>query len=151
LDPVWGRSATIFTGSLLLAVAGSVGAHFNSSRLTWAIYFSSIILVFLPLYFYTRWAFPFPVSDQAGITSGSPQRFPFVEMLRGYFALPALFPGLGYLFFMRSGETVLSKMGLAFLMDSPGAGGYGLTITEVGVFTGVMTSLGITGGAIAGI
>jgi PAT family beta-lactamase induction signal transducer AmpG len=52
---------------------------------------------------------------------------------------------------MRSGQTMLDKMGVAFLMDAPKAGGYGLSIAEVGVFTGVMTACGITGGAIAGM
>jgi PAT family beta-lactamase induction signal transducer AmpG len=36
-------------------------------------------------------------------------------------------------------------------MDAPKAGGYGLSIAEVGVFTGIMTACGITGGAIAGV
>lgn len=151
LDPVWGRAATIFSGSILLAIAGGAAAHYGDPHLTWGLYFGGLLVVFTPLYFYTRRFFPHPLADAP---AGSAQRatsLPFVEMLRGYFALPSLLPGLAYLFFMRSGQTMLDKMGVAFLMDTPKDGGYGLSITEVGVFTGVMITCGITGGALAGV
>jgi PAT family beta-lactamase induction signal transducer AmpG len=151
LDPVWGRAATIFSGSILLAVAGGVGARYGDSRLTWGLYFASLLVVFTPLYFYTRYIFPRPAADQAPGAGGRSSNLPFWSMLRSYFALPSLGPGLAYLFFMRSGQTMLDKMGVAFLMDAPKAGGYGLSIAEVGVFTGSMTACGIAGGALAGV
>lgn len=151
LDPMWGRTATIFSGSVLLAIAGTAAAHSGSPRVTWGLYSAALLAVFAPLYLYTRWVFPHPAADRppaAGVPTGAGS---FRAMLRSYFALPALLPGLAYLFFMRSGETMLAKMGVAFLMDTPAAGGYGLSIAEVGVFTGVMTSCGIIGGALAGV
>lgn len=151
LDPMWGRAATIFSGSILLAVAGGIGERYDDPRITWGLYIAGLLAVFAPLYFYTRWAFPHPAADRVAVADKRPSNLPYREMLRDYFALPALLPGLAYLFFMRSGETILAKMGVAFLMDAPGAGGYGLSIAEVGVFTGVMTACGITGGALAGV
>lgn len=150
LDPVWGRTATIFSGSVLLALAGGAAARYGDPHLTWGIYFGGLLAVFAPLYFYTRRVFPHPLADREARSADAAPALPFVPMLRGYFAQPALVPGLAYLFFMRSGQTMLDKMGVAFLMDAPKAGGYGLSIAEVGVFTGVMTACGITGGAIAG-
>jgi PAT family beta-lactamase induction signal transducer AmpG len=150
LDPVWGRTATIFSGSILLAVAGSVGAHYGNPRVTWGVYVAGLTVIFALLYVYTRWAFPHPVADQPAGSAGRAGGLPYGAVLRSYFRLPKLLPGLGYLFFMRSGQTMLDKMGVAFLMDAPAAGGYGLSIAEVGVFTGSMTACGITGGALAG-
>lgn len=151
LDPVWGRAATIFTGSILLAVAGAVGERLGGGRAIWAVYYAALLTVFVPLYFYTSRMFPRPAADRPPDPSRHTPAIPFWEVLRGYLALPALLPGLTYLFFMRSGETFLAKMGTAFLMDPRSAGGYGLSITEVGVFTGVMTAFAITGGALSGI
>jgi len=151
LDPMWGRAATIFSGSILLAIVGGVGERYGDPRITWGLYTAGLLAVFAPLYFYTRWAFPHPVADRAAVTDVRAPGQSYREMLRDYFALPALLPGLAYLFFMRSGETFLAKMGVAFLMDAPADGGYGLSIAEVGVFTGVMTACGIAGGAIAGV
>ncbi len=151
LDPVWGRTATIFSGSVLLALAGGVATRYGDAHLTWAIYFGGLLLVFAPLYVYTRRIFPRPIADREVSSADGVPTLPFWPMLRGYLQQPALVPGLAYLFFLRSGQTMLDKMGVAFLMDSPKAGGYGLSIAEVGVFTGVMTACGITGGAIAGV
>jgi PAT family beta-lactamase induction signal transducer AmpG len=151
LDPVWGRAATIFSGSLLLAAAGIVGERYGDARVTWTVYFAGLIAVFAPLYFYTRWAFPTPAADRGPEPGTQAVVMPFREVLRGYFALPALLPGLAYLFFMRFGETLLAKMGVAFLMDAKSAGGYALNISEVGVFTGAMTGCAIAGGAISGV
>jgi PAT family beta-lactamase induction signal transducer AmpG len=151
LDPMWGRAASIFSGSILLAIAGSVGERYGDARWTWGLYTAGLLAVFAPLYFYTRWAFPHPKADHPADPAARAGGLPYRAMLKSYFALPTLLPGLAYLFFMRSGETILAKMGVAFLMDKPAAGGYGLSIAEVGVFTGVMTACGITGGAIAGV
>jgi PAT family beta-lactamase induction signal transducer AmpG len=151
LDPMWGRAATIFSGSILLAIVGAIGERYGDPRITWGLYSAGLLAVFAPLYFYTRWAFPHPAADRAAVTDVRSPGQSYREMLRDYFALPALLPGLAYLFFMRSGETILAKMGVAFLMDAPADGGYGLSIAEVGVFTGVMTACGITGGALAGV
>jgi PAT family beta-lactamase induction signal transducer AmpG len=150
LDPMWGRAATIFSGSILLAVAGGIGTRYGDPRVTWGVYITGLIVVFALLYFYTRWAFPSPAKDRPAPPATRAGGLPYGAVLRSYFALPKLLPGLGYLFFMRSGQTMLDKMGLAFLMDAPKAGGYGLSIAEVGVFTGSMIACGITGGAIAG-
>ncbi|PTX97879.1 MFS transporter [Opitutus sp. ER46] len=151
LDPVWGRAASIFTGSVLLAIAGAVGDRYGSPRITWAVYFAGLVAVFLPLYFYTRAFFPRPRADCAPDPAMKAAPLPFWTALRGYLQLPALLPGVAYMFFMRSGETFLAKMGMAFLMDKPEHGGYGLSITEVGVFTAVMTVCAISGGAISGV
>lgn len=152
LDPVWGRAATIFSGSVLLAIAGVVGERHGDPRVTWGVYTGALIAVFLPFYFYTRWALPRPLADR---TPDGPQAravaLPFRDVLREYLTLPALVPGLAYLFFMRSGETFLAKMGVAFLMDARTAGGYALSISEVGMFTGLMTGCAIAGGAISGV
>ena len=141
----------MFAGSVLLALAGSIGGRFGDARLTWAAYDTGLLVVFAPLYLYTRRMLPYPVADHAADSAGRSPALPFWQMLRGYLALPALIPGVTYLFFMRSGETFLAKMGMAFLMDARDAGGYGLSITEVGVFTGIMTAFAITGGAISGL
>jgi PAT family beta-lactamase induction signal transducer AmpG len=151
LDPMWGRAATIFSGSILLAIVGGVAERYHDPRITWGLYTAGLLAVFVPLYFYTRWSFPHPAADRVIDPATRQAGLPYGAMLRSYFALPALLPGAAFLFFMRSGETILAKMGVAFLMDAPGAGGYGLSIAEVGVFTGVMTACGITGGAIAGV
>lgn len=151
LDPMWGRTATIFSGSVLLALAGGLAERFGDPRVTWGLYSAGLLAVFAPLYFYTRWSFPRPAADRAEDKRERTSGGSFRSMLRGYLTLPALLPGLAYLFFMRSGETILAKMGVAFLMEAPATGGYGLSIAEVGVFTGVMTACGITGGAIAGV
>lgn len=151
LDPMWGRAATIFSGSILLAVAGRVGDRYGDPRVTWGVYTAGLLAVFALLYFYTRRAFPRPTADRPATPATRAGGLPYRAVLRSYFALPKLLPGLGYLFFMRSGQTMLDKMGVAFLMDAPGAGGYGLSIAEVGVFTGSMIACGITGGALAGV
>ncbi|MBI5381924.1 MAG: hypothetical protein HZA31_08495 [Opitutae bacterium] len=151
LDPVWGRAATILSGSVLLAVAGGVAARYGAPRLTWGLYFAALLLVFTPLYFYTRRMFPRPAADRVSTPATRAASLPFGAVLRSYFALPALLPGAAYLFFMRSGQTMLDKMGVAFLMDARTAGGYGLSIAEVSIFTGIMTVCGIAGGALAGV
>ena len=152
LDPVFARSATVVTASILLAVAGAIGSRFGDARITWGLYFGGLILLFALLYFYTGHAFPYPAADRPSEGKGAAHpSLSFAEIVRGYLRLPAIGAGVTYLFFMRSGETFLAKMATPFLMDPPARGGFGLSISEVGLFTGVMTGCAIFGGVISGM
>ncbi len=150
LDPVFARLSGVLTASILLSLAGIVGAKFGDTRITWAVYFGVLIALFAVLYFYTRRFFPRPAADRPKENKQEPAAS-LKEIVRGYFTLPSIWAGLGYLFFMRSGETFLAKMGPAFLMDAKSQGGFGLSIAEVGLFTGVMNGCAIAGGAISGL
>jgi len=150
LDPVFARLAGVMTASILLALAGLAGAKFGDNRITWGIYFGVLIALFALLYAYTRRSFPYPAADQPSGKKRADEAS-LKEILGGYFALPAIWAGLGYIFFLRSGETFLAKMGPAFLMDARHHGGFGLSIAEVGLITGVMNGCAIAGGAISGL
>ncbi len=150
MDPVFARSAGILTASILLSLAGIVGAKLGDTRVTWAVYFGGLIALFALLYLYTRLAFPRPAADQPSTNAQAPAAS-FREIVRDYFSLPAVWAGLAYIFFLRSGETFLAKMGPAFLMDAREQGGFGLSIAEVGLFTGVMNGCAIAGGVISGV
>ncbi len=152
LDPVFGRVATVFSGSVLIAMAGIVGERYGDPRITWGSYYGILILIFGLLYIYTRRVFPFPVADHPQRDkSGAAGAIPFWDVLKSYFKLPHLWAGIIYIFFLRSGETFIAKMGPAFLMDNAGAGGLGMTIAEVGVATGVISVCAMAGGTISGV
>ncbi|MDR2674623.1 MAG: MFS transporter [Opitutaceae bacterium] len=152
LDPVFGRVATVMSGSVLIALAGIIGEKYGDPRITWGGYFGVLIILFGVLYVYTRKTFPRPEADHPHRdTDGKAAALPFGDVLRSYFSLPLLWPGIVYIFFLRSGETFIAKMGPAFLMDKPGAGGLALSIAEVGVLTGVMSVCAMAGGALSGM
>lgn len=152
LDPVFGRVATVISGSVLIAFAGIIGERYGDPRLTWGCYFGILISIFSLLYFYTRKVFPTPVADQPHRDDkGKAGAIPIMDVLRHYFRLPCLWAGIVYIFFLRSGETFISKMGPAFLMDGAEHGGLGMTIPEVGVATGVMSVCAMAGGALSGV
>ncbi len=152
LDPVFGRVATVISGSVLIALAGIVGERYGDPRITWGGYFGILIVMFGLLYLYTRSSFPRPEADHPHRdTTGKAAALPFKDVLKSYFALPLLWPGIVYIFFLRSGETFLAKMGPAFLMDKPEAGGLALSIPEVGVLTGIMSVCAMVGGALSGL
>lgn len=150
LDPVFARLAGVLTASVLLSLAGVAGAKFGDTRVTWGVYFGVLVVLFALLYLYTRRYFPYPAADRPSEKQRS-EEASLSDIVRGYFALPAIWAGLGYIFFLRSGETFLAKMGPAFLMDARSHGGFGLSIAEVGLFTGIMNGCAIAGGAISGV
>ena len=152
LDPVFGRVATVISGSVLIAMAGIIGERYHDPRITWGSYFGILILIFFFLYLYTRKVFPTPVADRPHRDDkGKEGAVPIVDVLRNYFKLPCLWAGIAYIFFLRSGETFISKMGPAFLMDKADAGGLGMTVPEVGVATGIMSVCAMAGGALSGM
>ncbi|MDR0352982.1 MAG: MFS transporter [Opitutaceae bacterium] len=152
LDPVFGRVATVVSGSVLIALAGIAGERYGDPRITWGSYFGILIIIFGLLYIYTRKTFPRPVADHAHRdASGKAAALPFTDVLKNYFSLPHLWAGIVYIFFLRSGETFIAKMGPAFLMDKPEAGGLDLSIPEVGALTGVMSICAMAGGTLSGV
>ena len=152
LDAVFGRVATVLTASLLLAAADVIGQQFGTARVTWGLYFGGLLVLFSLLYFYTRRVFPYPTADRpASRNLDERQSLSFKEVVRDYLKLPAIWAALTYFFFLRSGETFLVKLAPAFLMDPESKGGFGLTISEIGLFTGVMTGCAIVGGVVSGL
>jgi PAT family beta-lactamase induction signal transducer AmpG len=150
IRPLTSRLAMVFTGSLLLGMAGIFGkvAGDGDMRYTWGFYFLCLLAVYAIGYLWTQTSCPYPLEDKAlprapgqGIWNNLKE--PFVALLKiKYIGLAVLF-----ILFIRSGEAFIHRMVVPFYMDPPETGGYGADLAQVG-FIGMIGLIGASVGAV---
>lgn len=122
-------------------------------KLAWSITFFILAGFFVLLFVYHRFALPRPESDHPG-NARTPKEIleEFGNTIASFFLKKQVVAAIAFMLLYRLGEALLVKMASLFLIDSPEAGGLGLTTGQVGLTYGTIGVIALTvGGIIGGI
>jgi MFS transporter, PAT family, beta-lactamase induction signal transducer AmpG len=139
------RLAMIFGSGFLIYMAGIFEERGEATGLVWAKIMGLSALVFAGGTILMRFVAPKPPVDRPRVSEGLGY-----EIFREYFTQHRVGAVLAFIMFYRFGESMISKMGALFLMDSVESGGMGLATTDVGFIGGVVGVGALTLGGIIG-
>ncbi|MGE4490262.1 MAG: MFS transporter [Kiritimatiellales bacterium] len=141
------RLANLFAYGFMVSLAGRIGAQTGQMMAGWAVCFATFGLIQVGLMIYHRLVYPYPVLDHPvrGV-----ERKPFFKVFANFFDQPRPWVILSFVFLYRLGEGLLAPMKVPFLMDSPDAGGLGLSLEQVGVMNGIFSMVAMMFGGILG-
>ena len=144
------RIATIAGQGGLLMLVGFIEKRTGSSVRAWSIAFIIAGVLMLLLAFYHSFAMPHAeASNSSTLTVRSLLRG-FIDTFISYFRKPYILRALLFILFFRLAEAQLTKICPLFLLDSPEAGGLGLTTDQVGFAQGTIGVIGLLAGGILG-
>lgn len=146
------RVASVIGQGGLVVLAGIIEESTGRIAMSWCVVIGIISIFFFTVALYHAWALPRPASDNpAGVcTSPSAIISEFAAAFRTFFTKPGIWGALTFMFLYRLPEAQLIKLIQPFLIDSPDAGGLGLTTKEVGLTYGTIGVIGLTIGGILG-
>lgn len=142
------RLAMLFSGGLLVFIAGEIGTAKKNMLMGWGITFILAGFVFLILYIYHKLILPKPDGDVAIETSGN--KIPFKLAFGEYFKQDKIWIIVFFILTFRFGEGMLLKMAQPFLMDKTELGGLGIGLSEVGLMYGTFGIIALVAGGIGG-
>ena len=143
------RVANIAGQGGLVYLAGELTERSGSAVWAWQVVMAVLAMGFFAVAAYHAWRLPYPAQDRAGLLRAG-LWIEFLEVLKAYFRKPAIAVFVAYLLLYRFPEAQLLKLATPFLLDSPEAGGLGLSTREVGVAYGTVGLIALTLGGIAG-
>ncbi len=144
------RIATVVGQGALVIFAGFMEESEGVVRAwVWVIWILSVFFIAVSLYH--RFVLPRPVSDTGvgGITPANAVK-EFCATFVSFFKKPQVGTAIAFMLLYRLPEAQLVKLINPFLLDSPSAGGLGLSTSEVGVVYGTVGVIGLTAGGIIG-
>ncbi len=146
------RISTIAGQGILVAIAGLMIENNMEVAQAWSITFTIMAVLFIAMFIYHSFILPRPTSDHSTIEDNSARSivWGFVNTFITFFRKPYAVSAIFFMLLYRLPEALLAKMTGPFLLDSPEAGGMGLTTLQVGVATGTVGIIGLTLGGILG-
>lgn len=144
------RLAMIFGSGLLVYTAGRIEATTGSIPLSWTVVISAAALVFVLVPLYHMFALPFPATDSKRSPREATSDVPFLEIFRSYFKQENIGALIAFILLYRFAEAMLLKLAPPFLLDPRGAGGLGLSTTQVGLAYGTVGMICLVAGGILG-
>ncbi len=146
------RFAMIAGQGLLVWFAGILEVSTGDTPKSWSIAFGCASAMFLCLFLFHRSILPSPVADTTSSQRAATQPSAFVDVFSTYFRQPKIWAIVLFILLYRFGEALVLKLASPFFLDSPAAGGLGMSTSEVGIVYGTIGvgSL-LTGGIIGGI
>ncbi|MCM1503925.1 MAG: MFS transporter [Muribaculum sp.] len=146
------RIATVVGQGALVILAGYLESR-GGVVPAWTAVMWILSIFFILVSVYHRVVLPRPASDRAasGVTSSNVVR-EFCSTFVSFFKKPQAITAIAFMLLYRLPEAQLVKLINPFLLDSPEAGGLGLSTSAVGVVYGTVGVIGLTvGGVIGGI
>jgi MFS transporter, PAT family, beta-lactamase induction signal transducer AmpG len=143
------RLAVILCTGVLVALAGRWGEA-ETPAAGWASAFYLLAAITILLTAYHAAALPRPDADRPQHVEKGGWRSYYMEALRAFFRLPGAWVVMAFALTYRLGESLLVRMIAPFLMDTPEAGGLGLSTQQLGVMYGTFGTIASTLGGIAG-
>jgi PAT family beta-lactamase induction signal transducer AmpG len=144
------RLAMIFGSGLLVYLAGRIEAATGNIPRSWAIVLAASGGIFILAFLYHSFILPRPASDAPRSPETAAQGNSFREVFGAYFKQEKVGVLIAFILLYRLGEAMLLKLVAPFLLDGRGAGGMGLTTSEVGVVYGTVGILSLVVGGVVG-
>jgi PAT family beta-lactamase induction signal transducer AmpG len=124
------RVAMIFSGGILVFLAGEVGTKYNNTRFGWEVAFILAFMIFLIFRIYHGFLLPKVEESRKG---KSIIKLPFKATFFEYFKQDGIGVILAFILLYRFGEALLLRMAQPFLMDQYAVGGLNISVSEIGV------------------
>lgn len=146
------RIATVAGQGLLVIVAGMLEETTSDIPFSWAIVFGILSALFLCFALYHSFALPKVETPHKSERERSPRQVwhEFVEVFADFFRKKQIGVAILFMLLYRLPEAQLVKLINPFLLDTPAAGGLGLTTSQVGIVYGTIGIIGLTIGGIVG-
>jgi len=143
------RLAIIFGTGALVYAAGRIESMTGSIPLSWTIVIAAAGFVFILVFLYHSFVLPFPQADSKPLSEKA-SKVPFIEILGSYFRQEKIAAIISFILLYRFAEAMLVKLAAPFLLDARGAGGLGLSTSEVGLVYGTVGMICLVAGGILG-
>lgn len=143
------RVAMIFGSGVLVYFAGVLEERTGDIPLSWFATLAAAGLLFAALAVYHTFALARVPPDAPGLARAL-SRTSFAEAFRTYFSQKGIVSIISFILLYRLGEAMLVKLATPFLLDSPDAGGLGLSTSDVGLVYGTAGVLALISGGILG-
>ena len=146
------RLATIFGQGVLVMIAGNLQVVYRGAiSYSWSLMFYLVMGLFLGLWIWHCVSLPHPAEDaprkDASVASIMRES---LSTFVTFFQKPQWLVGVLFMLLYRMPEGLLAKVSSLFLVDSPSAGGLGLSPQEYGLVQGTVGVIGLTIGGILG-
>jgi PAT family beta-lactamase induction signal transducer AmpG len=141
------RVAMIFSGGVLVFLAGEVGTKYNDTRFGWEVAFIVAFVIFLVFRIYHGFMLPKVEEPRKG---KSIIDLPFKETFIDYFRQDGIGVIIAFILLYRFGEALLVRMAQPFLMDKYAAGGLNISVSEIGIIYGTFGIVALVIGGILG-
>ena len=146
------RLATIFGQGVLVMIAGNLQVVYRGAiSYSWSLMFYLVMGLFLGLWIWHCVSLPHPAEDapRKDASASSVMRESLSTFVT-FFQKPQWLVGVLFMLLYRMPEGLLAKVSSLFLVDSPSAGGLGLSPQEYGLVQGTVGVIGLTIGGILG-
>ena len=146
------RLATIFGQGVLVMIAGNLQVVYRGAiSYSWSLMFYLVMGLFLGLWIWHCVSLPHPIEDapRRDASAASIMRESLSTFVT-FFQKPQWLVGVLFMLLYRMPEGLLAKVSSLFLVDSPPAGGLGLSPQEYGLVQGTVGVIGLTIGGILG-
>ena len=146
------RLATIFGQGVLVMIAGNLQVVYRGAiSYSWSLMFYLVMGLFLGLWIWHCVSLPHPAEDapRRDASTASIMRESLSTFVT-FFQKPQWLVGVLFMLLYRMPEGLLAKVSSLFLVDSPSAGGLGLSPQEYGLVQGTVGVIGLTIGGILG-
>jgi PAT family beta-lactamase induction signal transducer AmpG len=135
----------------LVYLAGMLQQQSGSFVSAWTSVFMLLGGFFLLLAAYHRWQLPYPEQGVTHAVPSAPTFFrDFWRVFAAFFKRPGIGVMLAFMLLYRFPEAQLLKLAVPFLLDTPEAGGLGLSTQQVGIVYGTVGVSALTIGGILG-
>lgn len=138
----------MLAGGAIATLAGVLETSTTKIKLSWAIAYGSMAILFVLAFFFHRWILPIAETAREKTTI---KHFPFLEAFKTYFKQDKIIPILLFVLLYRLGEAILARMAVPFLLDPVEQGGLGFSTATTSLMRDVIGLSGlIVGGILAG-
>lgn len=144
------RLAMIFGSGLLVYTAGRIETLTGSIPLSWTAVIGATGFVFVLVPLYHMFVLPFPANDSKRSPRDTASDVSFLEIFRSYFKQEKIGAIIAFILLYRFAEAMLLKLAPPFLLDPKGAGGLGLSTSQVGLAYGTGGMICLVAGGILG-
>lgn len=144
------RLAMIFGSGLLVYTAGRIETLTGNIPLSWTIVIGAAGFVFVLIPLYHAFVLPSPATDSKRSPRDAASDASFLEIFRSYFKQEKIGAIIAFILLYRFAEAMLLKLAPPFLLDPKGAGGLGLSTSQVGLAYGTVGMICLVAGGILG-
>jgi PAT family beta-lactamase induction signal transducer AmpG len=141
------RLAMIFSGGMLVFIAGEFGKYYGNIRSGWVLSFFVAFAVFFVFRIFHGFTLPRVENATDTLTK---DKIPYAQIFREYFTQNKVGVVIAFILVYRFGEAMLLKMVQPFMLDKAELGGLGLSVSDVGVVYGTIGIIALVLGGIFG-
>lgn len=145
------RIAMIAGQGVLVMLAGFLEVKTGNIPIAWSLVFLVLSGIFIGLALWHRYILPYPKTDKTHkeVTINTIWKN-FIKTFISFFRKEGIVTAICFMLTYRLGESQLVKLASPFLLDSPDAGGLGLSTGQVGFVYGTVGVIALLAGGILG-